>query len=207
MKHFIYSTIIAITLAVTISACESDNSTEAVDAAAPTAVADNNSGETVSSGAQMPKATAMSPVQPRKIVMGWVERVQVSDINDMPKAKLDSGAKTSSIDAEIIRRFKRDGKSHVVFRVDFGADQGGEHTFEAPVERWVRIKRKGDAKDYIRRPVVKMTFCLGGEKIEGEVNLAERENFIYPVLIGRNMLKDRILVDTSKTFTKRPSCS
>lgn len=139
-------------------------------------------------------------------VMGWVERIKVSDIETMPKAKLDSGATTSSINAEIIREFERDGKDHILFRVNFGDDnESDEQTFEAPVERWVRIKKKA-SDDSIRRPVVKMTFCLGDEIIEGEVNLADRSNFIYPVLIGRNMLEDRILVDASKTFTQRPSC-
>nr|WP_232224186.1 RimK/LysX family protein [Mastigocladopsis repens] len=34
-----------------------------------------------------------------------------------------------------------------------------------------------------------MKFCIAGRWIEEEVNLAERDNFNYPVLIGRNMLK------------------
>lgn len=151
--------------------------------------------------------TPPQPVEPPKPIMGWVEQIQIGGVEHMLKAKLDSGAKTSSIDAEIIRRFKRNGQSHVVFRVNFGADAGGEQLFEAPIKRWVRIKKKGNEQEgYIRRPVVEMTFCLGDRKIIEEVNLAERGNFIYPVLIGRNMLRDNILVDTSKTFTQRPSC-
>lgn len=139
-------------------------------------------------------------------VMGWVERVQVGTLDFTPAAKLDSGAKTSSIDAEIIRTFKENDQEYIVFRVSFDEKEGGEQIFEAPITRWVRIKRKGGDKDYIRRPVVEMTFCIGGDRIKEEVNLSDREHFTYPILIGRNMLKDNILIDSSKTFTHSPSC-
>ena len=139
-------------------------------------------------------------------VLGWVERIQVGTLDVTPAAKLDSGAKTSSIDAEIIRTFQENDQEYIVFRVSFDEDEGGEQIFEAPITRWVRIKRKGGEKDYIRRPVVEMTFCIGGDRIKEEVNLSDREHFTYPILIGRNMLKDNILIDSSKTFTHSPSC-
>ena len=141
-----------------------------------------------------------------QMVVGWVERVSVGDLSYKPKAKIDSGATTSSINADIIRTFETDGKEFVVFRVDFEED-GGEHVIEAPITRWVRIKRKGGDDEYIRRPVIEMTFCIGNKKIKEEVNLADRGQFIYPVLIGRNVLDGRMLIDSSKTFTKTPSCS
>ena len=56
------------------------------------------------------------------------------------------------------------------------------------IERYVRIKKK-HSEDFIRRPVVKMEFCIAGIIMEDEVNLAERDSFIYDLLIGRNMLE------------------
>ena len=51
-------------------------------------------------------------------------------------------------------------------------------------------------------------FCIGGRKIRDEVNLADRGHFIYPVLIGRNMLgKGDFLLDPSRTFVSRAPCA
>lgn len=143
------------------------------------------------------------PQKENKVVLGWVERVTLSGSSHTVKAKLDSGAKTSSVDAEIIKTFKRDGQNYVLYRVML--DEDISETYESRIIRWVRIKKKDGG--FQRRPVVKMQFCLGKKKISGEVSLAERGHFIYPVLVGRNMLeKGNILVDTSRTFLTEPEC-
>lgn len=139
----------------------------------------------------------------RPTVMGWVEKITLSDSSHTIKAKLDSGAKTSSVDAEIIKTFTRDGKKIALYRVML--DDNVTETYESRLIRWVRIKDKKGG--YIRRPVVRMHFCIGKKTLKGEVSLAERGHFIYPVLIGRNMLeKGNILVDTSRTFIIEPKC-
>ncbi len=146
---------------------------------------------------------ALAAEKDQPYILGWVENVRIGDVEATVKGKLDSGARTSSIDAEIVRTFKRDDQDHVLFRVDF---DGTEETFEAPITRWVRIRSRQEGET-IRRPVIEMAFCLGGRKIMEEVNLAERSHFNYPVLIGRNMLaRENILVDSSQTFQHAPSC-
>lgn len=144
-------------------------------------------------------------------LVGWVERVLIADIDLAVKAKLDTGAKTSSIDSEIIdivkigpKKGARPGEK-VVFSMT-GSDANEKKTFEREVVRYVRIKKKGGG--YIRRPVIEMTFCIGNKRVNEEVNLANRESFIYPVLIGRNMLAHaNLAVDASETFMLRASCS
>ena len=67
--------------------------------------------------------------------------------------------------------------------------------------RWVKIESR--TKDYIRRPVVRMKLCIAGRWIEEEVNLSDRDEFNYSVLIGRNMLKKaKLAIDSAKTFTQ-----
>ncbi|MBA4274353.1 MAG: hypothetical protein C0436_01730 [Alphaproteobacteria bacterium] len=142
--------------------------------------------------------------------VGWVEEVILQDVGLKVKAKLDTGAKTSSLDADIIdiaksnkTQKKRPGEK-VVFTVQ--ADEKSEKkTFEREIVRYVRIKKKGGG--YIRRPVIEMTFCVGGRLITEEVNLANRENFIYPVLIGRNMMQHaNLVIDASRTLISKPTC-
>ncbi len=144
-------------------------------------------------------------------ILGWVEEVKIDGVEVAFKAKLDTGAKTSSIDAEVIDirkegkkiKHKRTGEI-IVFSVR-DEKTGSASTFERAILRYVRIKKKGGG--YLRRPVIEMTFCLAGKWIKEEVNLANRENFIYPVLVGRNMMEHaRLAVDPSRTFTSRPRC-
>jgi len=145
-----------------------------------------------------------------KTRVGWVEHVRLADVGLVVKAKMDTGAKTSSIDAEIIDIVKSgEKKKHatgekVVFTV-MNDELKEKKTFEREIVRYVRIKKKGGG--YIRRPVITMTFCIAGKRVEEEVNLANRENFIYPVLVGRNMLADAgLVVDGGATLVTRPHC-
>ncbi len=142
--------------------------------------------------------------------VGWVEEVAISEVGSVVKAKLDTGAKTSSIDAEIIdiRKTGKETKTStgdtVVFAITL--ENGSKKTFEREVKRYVRIKTK--IGGYIRRPVITMGFCIGGRMVSEEVNLANREGFIYPVLVGRNMMKHAdLVIDAGRMFVTRPTCS
>lgn len=134
--------------------------------------------------------------------MGWVEQVIVKSGNFTMKAKLDSGAKTSSIRAKILKEFEKDGIKWIQFQIT-GPDKK-KVKIEREVERWVRIKSK--KRGFVRRPVVRMEFCIGNKLIEEEVNLSSRPGFVYPILIGRNMLQGHIIIDASRTLTQQPHC-
>jgi hypothetical protein len=82
----------------------------------------------------------------------------------------------------------------------FTNGEGIKQDFELPIVRWVRIESR--KADYIKCPVVRMKLCVVGQWIEEEFNLAKRDDFNYPVLIGRNMFKKGgLVVNSSKTFT------
>ena len=54
---------------------------------------------------------------------------------------------------------------------------------------------------------VRLDVCLAGKRLEGRVNLADRSRFLYPALIGRNLLETGgFLVDSEQTFTREPGC-
>jgi hypothetical protein len=138
-----------------------------------------------------------------KTIFGYVERVIISDKGFSLKARLDTGAQTSSLDAHNIRRFRRGDSRYVRFDV-MDPETGEFVTLERPLVRNVRIRQHtGPA---MRRPVVKMWLCLGHEVREVEVNLTPRPEFLYPLLIGRSAMRGAILVDPELTFTARPKC-
>ncbi len=150
--------------------------------------------------------TATAKTGEKRIIVGYVENVRIQEADQIIKAKLDTGAKTSSINAKIIETKKddEDEKEYVVFSIK--TKEKNDKTFKKPIIRWVKIKGK-EGEESARRPIVKMNFCIAGQLIEEEVNLAKRTNFIYDLLIGRNLLeKGLLVVDVSKTFTAKPNC-
>lgn len=134
-----------------------------------------------------------------KHIIGAVENVRLVPPNIVLKARIDTGAKTTSIDARNITPFERDGKEWV--RFDWYI---GEMTYniERKVVKSILIKRHGD--DSQRRYVVNMRIILGNVSQLINVNLNDRTEYKYPVLIGRNFLRDYFIVDVSKKFQLKP---
>lgn len=133
-------------------------------------------------------------------VLGALEWAAIGSDGLRAKARLDTGATSSSIHATNIVQFERDGKSWVRFEfVPHDGEGAGQVTkFEKPVQRRVRIKRH-DA-DSQRRYVVKMRLGIGKISEKIEVTLNDRSEFKYSVLIGRNFLTDNAVVDVSRQF-------
>jgi hypothetical protein len=143
----------------------------------------------------------------KRIIVGYIEKVMIPTIDIQYKAKLDTGAHTSSIHAEIIEIVEKsedeEEKGYVLFSLK--GEDGTNTQIKKDIERMVRIKMK-DGKTQ-RRPTILMDFCIAGSLIEEEVNLTDRGHFNYEVLVGRNMLeKGLFIVDVSKVFTTRPKC-
>ena len=138
-----------------------------------------------------------------KYIFGWVEMVQVKEVNLDLEAKLDTGATTSSIDARNIYRFRRGKKRFVRFELASGDDAGAQ-LLERPLVRMVRIKQHDG--QYQRRPVVALDICLGRVRRSVEFSLVDRRNFDQPVLLGRNALAGAALVDSDLAHTIPPSC-
>lgn len=135
--------------------------------------------------------------------LGYLENVQIGNLALELKGKLDTGADTSSIharDVEIYKRGKRD--NWVRFRL---VGRGGRSIrYDQNVIRFVQIKTKVGGT--IRRPVIRLPICVGGVAGRAEINLADRAVFEYDVLIGREFLANRIVVDSGQTFISEQAC-
>ncbi|GAB4190585.1 MAG: ATP-dependent zinc protease [Wenzhouxiangellaceae bacterium] len=136
-------------------------------------------------------------------IFGWVERVEIIDGRFTFKAKLDSGAATSSLDASDIETFRRDGKKWVRFTITNPHD-GEPVTLERRHQRTVRIIRHSGKHQ--RRQVVSINVCLGKRLFDIEVSLIDRGEFIYPLLLGRSALEKFALIDPGETFLSKPRC-
>lgn len=143
----------------------------------------------------------VEPEQPKVImpatkltIIGSTELVNINPGNVTLEARIDTGAKGTSMNAINIQEFERDGKKWVKFTVPTGKESSVE--LERPVERTVLIKRHGE--DPLRRKVVMLQVTIGAIKQRIEVNITDRTNYEFPMLIGRNFLKDIAVVDVSQ---------
>jgi len=142
-------------------------------------------------------------------VLGWVEWAQLEPEHVEVKAKLDTGAKTSSIHAVDIEPFERDGADWVRFKMPLKshshkASDDSELVFERPVVRTVLIKQH--QRKSTRRYVIEIDLCLAGERFTTPATLADRGRFLYPLLLGRTALEGRAVVDPAHKHRAACSC-
>ena len=136
-------------------------------------------------------------------VLGWVEEVAVMSTGLSLQAKIDTGADNSSINASGINYFIREGARWVHFVIN--NRKGDKIVMERPLVRLAQIKRKEGG--YIERPVVNLNLCLAGQKVNTEVNLADRNHFKYLMLVGRSLMTKRFLVDPNRMYITQPTCT
>jgi hypothetical protein len=131
-----------------------------------------------------------------KITIGDVEDVVLMPWGVRLSARIDTGAATSSLDARDLR--VKNSVAEFKLPKKYGSQQ-----LHLPVIGWRNI-RSADFKE--RRPVVEITFCLGAKILHVEVNLNDRSTVKYPLILGRNALKDYFIVDCGRSNCLTPSC-
>ncbi len=136
-----------------------------------------------------------------RFIIGEVEPVMIKKTGFTMPARIDTGAQTSSLDAVDIIVFERDGKRWVKFTVK-DPKSGKTAEIESKLVRIVKIKRHGGQP--IERPVVKLRAMLGTQEQKGEFSLTDRSSFKYPILIGRNFLDGKWIVDVSRKNSTSP---
>ncbi|MGN0914051.1 MAG: ATP-dependent zinc protease [Alphaproteobacteria bacterium] len=130
-------------------------------------------------------------------IIGAVEPAYILPMKSQFFSRIDTGAENSSIDVDNKKTFERDGEKWVSFDIT-NRETGEKHHFEKPVIRQATIKRIHKAE---KRTIVSMDLKIGDKIITENFSLAHRDKFEYQVLIGRNILTGRALVDTSLSNT------
>lgn len=140
------------------------------------------------------------------IVVGWRERVGLPDLGiSSIKAKIDTGAASSSIDVSEVEEYRApDGST----RVRFAIRHKKRRTIEgdAPVVGIRTIRNPGRGGREEQRYVISTTIRVNGSEWPIEVNLARRSRMRYRMLVGRQALAGRCLVDPDASYLLgRPS--
>ena len=134
---------------------------------------------------------------------GWIEKAVIYPQGIVLHAKLDTGAKTSSLHASDPEFFERDDKQWV--RISVTNRNIETVMIEVPVVRNSKIKRHFGERQ--TRPVIKLDICIGNVRKTEEVNLVDRSGMNYQLLVGRNFLKGSLLIDSGTTYSLSPDCA
>ena len=129
-------------------------------------------------------------------VFGLIETVELTEHGVILNAKMDTGADNSSLNAIQIEEYDKEGQNRVRFKVPLRKGNKVKLiSFDLPVKRHALIKTRdqeggdGNGKSPIQRPVIVLDLCIGDKILSVQVNLADRQNFKYHLLIGRRTIK------------------
>ena len=143
----------------------------------------------------IPKEETKQDPNDNRIVLGGIENVFLDPPNLEFSARIDTGAKTSSLNAVDMIEFERDGDPYVKFHV-IHPETGKKIELTRRVRGHVRIKdHKSESR---RRPIVSLRVRLANIDERISFTLVDRSKFSQQVLLGRNFLRDLAVVDVSK---------
>ncbi len=140
--------------------------------------------------------TAGTASAEEKMIIGGVEDVILLPWKVRVPERVDTGAAKSSLDAREIK--VQDDMVEFKLPEKYGGLQ-----LRLPVVGWRHI-RTPEGRE--RRPLVEVEICFGSKRIRTLVNLADRSMVKYPLILGRNFLKEGFIVDVKRRRTVPPSC-
>lgn len=141
----------------------------------------------------------------KKITLGWLQSIRLLPETVRLTAKLDTGAKSSAIHAVDVIAYSKDGREYVDFSIPVELKSGVTNLrYSLPVIKQSKIKQHD--RDLDIRYVVELDFCIAGGIYSAQFSLDDREQFNYPVLLGRDFLKNYFVVDPAQTFVAKYHC-
>lgn len=135
-----------------------------------------------------------------RTVLGWREWVSLPDFGVRTiKAKLDTGARTSSLHAFKLKRYTRDGVTMARFEVHpVQRSDAASVEVEAEVVDEREVRNSGGQIE--TRPVIVTTLQIGDARWEVEMTLTRRDEMGFRLLLGRQALRGRVLVDPQRSY-------
>ena len=133
-------------------------------------------------------------------VIGWREIIALPKLGiSQIKAKIDTGARSSALHAFHVEKFQRDGQEMIRFQVH-PHQRDSTHTVSAEAELLeYREVRPSSGKAQLR-PVILTNVELEGVQWQIELTLTNRDVMGFRMLLGRQAVRDRFLVDPGKSF-------
>ncbi len=114
------------------------------------------------------------------------------------KAKIDTGARSSSLHAQHVHEFERDGIGWV--RFDVRPWQGAHEVVPVELPIFDRRDVRSSSGHAQSRLVVLLDLVLVGRRVTAEVTLSNRSEMGFRMLIGREALRQGFTIDPARSF-------
>jgi hypothetical protein len=135
------------------------------------------------------------------ITLGWRERLALPQLGiGTLKAKLDTGARSSSLHVDTLESFQRDGATWLRFNIHVGRRQPVDVRCEAPALDRRTVTDTGGRRT--ERWFIRSEVQLAGQMFDIDINLTDRRHMLFPLLLGRSALNGRFAVDPSLSYTQ-----
>jgi hypothetical protein len=151
------------------------------------------------------RSPAPGSKRPARQRIGWREWVGLPDLGIKHiKAKVDTGARTSTLHAYHIVPFEQEGKTFVRFKVHpVQRRRLPEVECVAPVVARRSIRDSGGRAE--ERFIILTTLRIGEDRFEIELTLTNRDQMSFRMLVGRAAIRRRYHVDPGRSYrTGRP---
>jgi hypothetical protein len=136
----------------------------------------------------------------RASLIGWREYLALPELGvSQIKAKIDTGARSSSLHAFGIEKFQHHGKARVRFQVH-PYQRDSQHTIIAEADLLEEREIRNSGGHTQLRPVIETIIELGNMQWSIELTLTNRDVMGFRMLLGRQALRRKFLVDPGKSF-------
>lgn len=136
--------------------------------------------------------------------VGWREWVALPELGlPLLHVKVDTGAETSALHALDVEPYPEGGAPWVRFRVEpLLPDRTPSVVCVAPVcdTRTVRSSSGHEETRLVIRTPLRLGLRVGAPTWPVEVTLADRSPMLHPMLLGREALAGRLLVDAAAEY-------
>jgi hypothetical protein len=149
---------------------------------------------------QKPDNSPPTTAEEKLPTIGWREWVGLPqfDIKRI-KAKVDTGARSSSLHASEIETFQEDGVEYVRFKIHH-KHRNSSRTVDAVAKVIDNRIIKSSSGDSSQRPVIAANITLLGQTWPVELTLANRDEMGFRMLLGREAFRGKFLVDAGKSY-------
>jgi hypothetical protein len=133
-------------------------------------------------------------------VIGWREWVTLPDLGGaVIRAKVDTGARTAALHAFGLEIFEKEEREYARFAIHPDhRSPGPAMIVETPVLGHRTVRNPGGRSE--ERPIIRTKLVMGGYRFTAEVNLTRRDMMGIPMLLGRQTLRRRFVVDPGRSY-------
>jgi hypothetical protein len=141
------------------------------------------------------------PIGAALVTLGWRERLALPRLGiGMLKAKLDTGARSSSLHVDTIETFQRDGVTWLRFSLHLRRREPMAVRCEVPALDRRTVTDTGGRRT--ERWFIRSEVQLAGARFDVDINLTDRRHMLFPMLLGRSALNGRFLIDPARSYTQ-----